>query len=332
MGRHGQSLRGLAKRLLGNHVIVAWALVVLSFIAGEITMPGFASFGHIMTVLQSSFFLGLVTLGQMIVLISGQEGIDMSVGAIFTMGVIVSASVVSGSDARLLPALGAVLAVGFGLGIVNGLGVSFLGIAPLIMTLGWGIAIEGIAYFSTGGFLPGAASPVLETISAGSIVLGSGAGALRIPWFAPVWILIILVTTFILSRTRVGFILYATGANERTAKFVGVKTRLVIMLSYAVSGMFAALGGLFMLGFVGKPNLGLGNRYILPSVVAAIIGGVAISGGEGSYVGAAAGAIFLTSLLSILTTLGLGESARQMIVGVVLLLLLVGYARKPKTA
>jgi ribose transport system permease protein len=284
-----------------------------------------------MTVFQSAFFLGLVTLGQTIVLISGREGIDLSVGSIFTVGVIVSASVVAGNDSRILPALVVVLAVGFALGIVNGLGISFLRIAPLIMTLGWGIAVEGIAYFSTGGFLPGAASHALETISGKSIVIGSGAGVLRIPWLVPIWAVIVVAASLTLSRTRLGFILYATGANERTARLVGIKTRLVIMFSYAVSGMFAALGGMFMLGYVGKPNLGLGNRYILPSVVSAIIGGVAISGGAGTYVGAAAGAIFLTSLLSILTTLGLGESARQMIVGVVLLLLLVSYARKPKT-
>ncbi len=322
----------LPKRLLGSKIFVAYALVVLSFVAGEITMPGFASFGHVMTVMQSAFFLGLVTLGQTIVLLSGREGIDLSVGSIFTIGVIVSASVVGESDSRVLPALAVVLAVGFALGMVNGLGISLLGIAPLIMTLGWGIAVEGIAYFSTGGFLPGAASPVLETISGKSIVLGNGAGALRIPWLVPVWVIIVAAATFILTRTRAGFILYATGANERTARLVGIRTRLVIMFSYAISGMFAALGGMFMLGFVGRPNLGLGNRYVLPSVVSAIIGGVAISGGAGSYVGAAAGAIFLTSLLSILTTLGLGESARQMIVGVVLLLLLVSWSRKPKTA
>ncbi len=318
------------RRLIGNSIFIAYALVVLSFVAGEIAMPGFARFGHVMTVLQSAFFLGMVTLGQMIVLVSGREGIDLSVGAIFTMGVIVSAAVVDGDNARIVPAIIVALALGFGLGLVNGIGIALLGIAPLIMTLGWGIAVEGIAYFSTGGFLPGRASPILETISGKSMALGIGSAQLTIPYLVPIWILVAVAVVVAMSRTRAGFVLYATGANERTARLVGVRTGMVITFSYAASGMFAALGGLFMLGYVGRPNLGLGNRYILPSVVSAIIGGVALSGGAGSYAGAAAGAVFLTSLISILTTLGLQESARQMIVGAVLILLLISYARKPR--
>jgi len=332
-GKGGEkSARGVAwgRRLTGSSIFIAYALVVLSFVAGEIAMPGFAKFGHIMTVLQSAFFLGMVTLGQMIVLVSGREGIDLSVGAIFTMGVVVSASVIGGNNAMIIPAVLVVLALGFGLGLVNGLGVALLGIAPLIMTLGWGIAVEGIAYFSTGGFLPGRASPILETVSGKSMDMSIGSSRLAIPYLVPIWLLIATAAVVAMSRTRAGFVLYATGANERTARLVGVRTRMVIALSYAVSGMFAALAGLFMLGYVGRPNLGLGNRYILPSVVSAIIGGVALSGGAGSYAGAAAGAVFLTSLISILTTLGLGESARQMIVGAVLILLLISYARKPK--
>jgi ribose transport system permease protein len=318
------------RRLLDNKVLVAYALVILSFVVGELISRGFASFAHIMTVLQTAFFLGLVALGETIVIISGKEGIDLSVGPVFTFGVVVSAAVVNGQDSRILLALGAVLAVGFVLGIINGVGVSYLGIAPLIMTLGWGMAIEGIAYFSTGGFLPGTASPLLEVIGGKSLTISIARFSIMIPWAVLIWIAIIAAVTFILLRTRIGFTLYATGANERTAKLVGIRTKIVVMLAYAISGMFASLGGMFMLGYVGNPNLGLGNRYILPSVVSAIIGGVSITGGAGSYIGAVGGAIFLTSLLSILTTLGFGESARQMIVGIVLLLMLANYARRPK--
>lgn len=319
------------RKWLENDAIVAFCLVILSFIVGEIIAPGFGSLNHILTVIQTAFFLGLITLGETIVIISGKEGIDLSVGAIFTMGVVVGAFVVNERDSNIILAFLVVISLGFSLGIVNGVGISILGIAPLIMTLGWGIAIEGIAYFSTGGFLPGGASRILEVLSGKSLIIKIGMNEVFLPWLVPIWLFIILVMTFFLRRTRIGFILYATGANERTARLVGVRTRVVILLAYAVSGVFAALGGMFMLGYVGNPNLGLGNRYILPAVVAAIIGGVKISGGAGSYLGAVAGAVFLTSLLSILTTLGLGESARQMIVGLVLLLMLANYARKSKT-
>ena len=322
--------KSIIKKNLNNKVFLTFFLVVLSFIVGEIITPGFASFNHVLNVVQTSFFLGLIVLGETIVIISGKEGIDLSVGAIFTMGVVVSAILVNENDANIIMAFFVVLILGFVLGLVNGIGISFLGIAPLIMTLGWGIAVEGIAYFSTGGFLPGGASPLLERISGKSIIMNIGHSEFFIPWLVVIWIVIIAVVSFILRKTRTGFILYATGANENTAVLVGVRTKVVRLVAYGISGLFAALSGMFMLGYVGTPNLGLGERYILPAVVAAIIGGVNLTGGAGTYLGAAAGAIFLTSLLSILTILGFGESLRQMIVGIVLLIMLTFYSRNQK--
>jgi ribose transport system permease protein len=312
--------------------LLALLLVILLFIFGQFTMPGFAHFSHIMTVIQAAFFIGLISLGETLVIISGREGIDLSVGAIFTMGVIVSAAIIDGQDSRIIIAFFAVLLTGFALGFVNGFSIAYMGIAPLIMTLGWGIAVEGLAYLSTGGFLPGKASPILEIICGKSLTFSMWENEFSIPWLVFVWLFIVLIVSFGLRKTRYGFMLYATGANERAAVLVGIRTNIVRIVVYGISGSCAALAGFFMLGYVGMPNLGLGIKYVLPSVVAAIIGGVSIAGGEGGYVGAVIGSIFLTSLLSILTTLGFGESARQMTVGFVLLLLLLNYAKRPETA
>ena len=84
-----------------------------------------------------------------------------------------------------------------------------------------------------------------------------------------------------------------------------------------------------MLGFVKYPNITLGQKYVLPSVVAVIIGGIDFGGGSGSYLGAVSGAIFLTTLTSILTTLNMYEGGRDLIMGVALLILLIAYTRKP---
>jgi ribose transport system permease protein len=320
-------MRGMLKRIVTDRVIVAFILVVLLFVIGEFIVPGFIAFRHVMTVLQASFFLGLISLGQTLVVISGKEGLDLSVGGMFVIGIVTSAAIVQGSDSNLPLALIAVIATGFILGLVSGFGVSYLNIAPLIMTLAWGIALRGIALFTTKGVHYGKASPILETIGLGSVKVSFGSISVGIPWVVIIWIIIIGLVHFLMTRTRFGKVLYGIGANNRAAELSGIRTRFQRMLVYGYSGALSAIAGMIMLGYVGEPNINLGYTYVLPSAVAVIIGGISFGGGAGNYLGTVAGAIFLTTLESILATLQLGEGGRQVVIGIVLLLLLASYAR-----
>ena len=299
---------------------------------GGLLVPGFLAFKHIMTVIQASAFLGLVTLGQSIVIISGKEGLDLSVGGIFVLGVVLSASVLRGHDANLpyLP-LAAVVACGFALGLVNGIGVSYLNISPLIMTLAWGTAAGGIALFTTGGVHIGKASPMLEAIGLEShphrqtraphqrsldrdpVDRGHRACPVR-----PA------------AHERGEDPLRDRREQPRRGPFRVCARRFSGCVSTASAGVLSALAGMLLLGYVGEPDVNLGALYILPSVVAAIIGGISFAGGAGSYLGAVAGSIFLTTLDSILATLQLGEGGRQVTIGIVLLLLLASYTRRTK--
>ncbi|MBN1835051.1 MAG: ABC transporter permease [Spirochaetales bacterium] len=322
------AFRRTLKGWLNNRVVIAFLLVVALFVAGEIIVPGFLHFSHIMTVLQASFFLGLVSLGQTIVVLSGREGLDLSVGSMVTVGVILGAFILMGKDANLAQTILAVLAAGFLLGLVNGLGVAFLKLAPLIMTLAWGIVVNGLLIGITKGLKPGKASPILEVLGQGSLVLGAGEYALKIPWVNLIWVIVIVLVWFFLKRTSGGYILYAVGANDRAAELLGIRVRLVRVMAYAVSGMLSAFSGLLLLGFVQHPDLQLGERYVLPSAVAVIIGGIRFGGGAGTYLGAVAGSIFLTTLASVLVTLNMDEGARQIVTGLVLVVLLAAYTRR----
>ena len=320
-------MRGVLKRIVTDRVIVAFVLVVLLFVIGEFIVPGFIAFRHVMTVLQASFFLGLISLGQTLVVISGKEGLDLSVGGMFVIGIVTSAAIVQGSDSNLPLAFIAVIATGFILGLVSGFGVSYLNIAPLIMTLAWGIALRGIALFTTKGVHYGKASPILETIGLGSVKISLGNTSVGVPWVVIIWIIIIGLVHFLMTRARFGKVLYGIGANNRAAELSGIRTRFQRMLVYGYSGALSAIAGMIMLGYVGEPNINLGYTYVLPSAVAVIIGGISFGGGAGNYLGTVAGAIFLTTLESILVTLQLGEGGRQVVIGIVLLLLLASYAR-----
>ncbi|MDZ7837322.1 MAG: ABC transporter permease [Actinomycetota bacterium] len=274
--------------------------------------------------------MGMLCLGQTIVVISGKEGIDLPVGPMLTVGVITSSAIIMGKDSNFFIALAVVLVLGFALGLVNGAGVSYLGIAPLIMTLAWGIVLEGGLLFLTNGFPPGKASPLLELLGGGSLEINMGAVSFNIPWVIFIWIFIIIVVLFIFKKTILGRMLYGIGSNDRAANILGVNTKKIRMFSYGFSGMFSAFSGMLLLGYVTNPNLNLGINYGLPSVAAIVIGGISLAGGKGSYTGAVAGSIILTTLTSLLVTFKFGESGRQIVFGLVLLLLLTLYARQPK--
>jgi ribose transport system permease protein len=118
-------------RSLGrNQLAIAVTAIIALFVFGEIISPGFLSFSHLMSVLRLSVFLGIVSLGQSLVVMAGGEGIDLSVGSVLSLGVCISSSLLLGKDANIPAALLATLAAGFAIGMINGAGISYVGIPP----------------------------------------------------------------------------------------------------------------------------------------------------------------------------------------------------------
>jgi ribose transport system permease protein len=115
-----------------------------------------------MSVLRLSVFLGIVALGQALVVMAGGEGIDLSVGSVLSLSVCISSSLLLGKDANIPAALLATLAPGFAIGMINGAGISYVGI-PLIMTLAMASVVEGLSLIYTGGYPRGSASPPART-------------------------------------------------------------------------------------------------------------------------------------------------------------------------
>ncbi len=321
---------GVVAAIFRDRVATAFVLLVGLIILGAIINPGFFSFLQIMNILQASFFLGLVALGQTIVVISGREGLDLSVGGMLTVGMFVGAAIVNGNDAYLIPAFLAVVAAGFILGLVNGFGVSYLGIAPLIMTFAWYLVMMGIILIVTKGRIVGESSPFLSLLGQGALKIPLGATTYQIPWVVPIWIAIIIAVSYIMKNTAIGASLYGIGANDRAAKLLGIKTKRFRMITYGVSGALSALSGLFLLGFVNNPNMSMESKagYMISSIIAVLIGGIEFNGGQGRYLGAVAGSIFLVTLTSILRTMQMDDGSRRIITAIVLLVLLIVYTRR----
>jgi len=312
------ALRSLAT----NKLTIAGGAVVVLFVFGEIISPGFLSFNHLMSVLRLSVFLGVVALGQGLVVMAGGEGIDLSVGSVVSLGVVIASSLVAGRDAGIPAAFAAAVAAGFAIGLVNGIGISYVGIPPLIMTLAMANVVEGLSLLYTHGYPTGTASPVLAALGGGRII--------GIPNVLLLWVGLIVAATLLLFRKRWGAVLFGVGANSVTAELSGINVKRFRMFVYGICGGISAFAGLMVLGYTGTPYLNLGAPYLMNSIAAVAVGGIALAGGSGSYVGAVIGCILLTTLSSILVALQTTEAIRQIVYGALLFVIVVAYTQRRK--
>jgi len=307
--------------LLRTPPMIALGLAILLLLLGQLIRPGFADYNQITNILRIAAFLGIVAIGQTLVILAGGEGIDLSVGAVITLGAIIIYRFTAGSDALLLPALLIALGVGFGIGLLNGIGIALIKIPPLVMTLGMMGVVKGLILVYTGGRPQGASPSIMKRIV-------SEAWVGDIPGDVFIWLLLGVAVTLLLQRTTYGKALYAIGANRTTARLSGVRVERMLILTYGFSGMFSAMGGFVLLGYLQNVFINLGDQYTLPTVAAVVVGGTVLSGGLGGYAGTMAGALVLTLVSSLLITLGLPEFGRQITYGLILLLLLAVYGRE----
>jgi len=154
--------------------------------------------------------------------------------------------------------------------------------------------------------------------------------AFGVPAAVILWIGVIAIVSFILSLTTFGRKTYAIGNNPLASYLAGVNVRLVTMLLYVLSGFFAALAGVLLVGFGGQASLGMGTPYLFQSIAAVVIGGVYMLGGRGHYLGAAAGSVTLVALVSVLLAMNMPDYGRNIIYGLVILVLLLLYGREEK--
>lgn len=303
-------------KAVGWRFVLLLGLSAVFMLAGQLLLPGFANATQVANQLKIATFLGLFALCQTIVIAAGGEGLDLSVGALATLGGIVGAAVMAGSNALMVPAAIVAVAAGAAVGLITGIGIAVLRIPPLVATLAMASVVDGGLIVFTSLFHPAnAASPLLVSIA--------GQASWGVPNVVVVWVVLAAVALWVLWRTAWGRRLCATGASARVALLSGTNTVVVQAGAYVLSAALAALSGFLLTGYVGQAFLGLGNSYILISIVVAVIGGVALAGGRAPYLSVVAAAIMITVLVSLLTAVNMAESGRQVIFGVTLLAFLV---------
>ena len=294
-----------------NQGVVFCYLIALVLFAGfSVYMPGFARLSHIRTVFLESALIGIVALGQTLVVITG--GIDLSVAWMMTIGAYMVSNLVNSSDANLVWGIPLMLVVTFGLGAINGFCISCLRVPAIVMTLGMNIILQGALVALTQGSPGQSAPPLLLTLGQKNL--------LGIPYLVIIWIIMTVVVMLALFKMKYGRKLFAIGNNATVAKYSGIRVDNTIILSYAISGMTAGIAGALLAGKVGSCYLAMGDTYQFQSIAAVAIGGTSMLGGKGNYLGTVAGSLTITILLGILVALNLPFGVQTMAYGLIVLI------------
>ena len=301
--------------------VIALLLAISLFFLGGIIRPGFVNPDQAINIVRLAAFLGIIAAGQTLVILSGGEGIDLSIGAVVTLAAILTFRVNAGQNQLVPLALAVALAAGAFIGFLNGLGVALLKVPPLVMTLGMAGVVQGLVLAITQGILEGDTAPMMGKYISSPLVIG-------IPRVIFIWIFLAVIMWFVLERSTYGKHLFGIGVNRTTSRLSGVRVPLVVIVTYSLSGLLAAFGGFMLLGFTQTVFLNLGGPFLFPSVAAVVVGGTALAGGKGSYWGTMAGALVLTLITSLLTAMQLPEAFKQMTLGVILLVLISVYGRQ----
>ena len=292
--------------------IPIWILMVLAVAVASATSEPFRSSINVSSVLSVMAPLMIVSVGQALVILLG--GIDLSVGSVMSLTTVLAASydVFGGNGATNMILI---LAVGVAFGLVNGIGV-VLDINPLIMTLSTLAAAKGIALLilsSPGGTLSDQANNLIN-LSWGNV-----------PFFFLLACAVVLVSWYLVSATRWGLRIYAVGANVSNAAKSGIDWRLTTVAAYTVSGILASVAGLALLGRVYSGNPLAGDHYALDSITAVVLGGIALTGGRGSILGAAAGAMLLALVDNLFNIYGVDPYYQYVAKGLILIAALLLY-------
>jgi ribose transport system permease protein len=222
----------------------------------------------------------------------------------------------------LAVALAVPIIIAIVIGTINGIGSGVFRVHPLIMTLGMGLVVFGAsnAWQLLTVKTSSGVSPEIRSLGSATVF---GILPVSLVVFVPLAAILVIG----LRRTGFGRLLYAIGDNPVAARLSGARSWQVLAVLYAISAVLAAIAGFLISGFTNVASVTLADSYLLPSVAAAVIGGTSIFGGRGGYTGTIVGALILTVATSLLYSLGFPEAVRQILFGLLIVLVAAGYSR-----
>lgn len=305
--------KNTVKKLLNNPNFRSYSGIILVIIVVCIFMtyrsPNFMTYNNIMNILRQIAVYGILACGMAFAMMTG--GIDLTVGSTAGVSGAIVAKLMVESSVPLIPAILISLLIGALIGLVCGAIIAWTGIPPFIMTLGFQITLRGTCYLITAGKPIGNLPDNLLFLGLGDIA--------GIP--VPIYFLIgsFIVVGIILSRTSFGRSVYAVGGNYQAAHHSGINAKRVIMFSYMISGICAALAGVILAARNASAQPTGGNTFETEAIAACAMGGVSFSGGKGAVPGIFFGALLMGIINNSMNLMYIDSYWQQVVKGLIII-------------
>ena len=300
--------------------VLPWFLLI-AVVVFSVTTDNFLSGRNVMQVARQATYLTMVSMGQMVVLLTA--GLDLSVGVMFALVSVITSMAMVGAWDGGVASTGAILigclagfGAGTGIGVVNGIGVAVFRVPPFMMTLAMSSIVFGIALIITGG------TPIYGMPDTFANVLGYGRG-LGVP--IPIWITIgfVILMYVFLNWTRMGRYLYALGGNLKASQLSGISTRFYLFMAYVVTAGITTIGAIMLTARLESGEGNIGKEYPLLSIAACVIGGVSLFGGTGRLPNVVLGAIFIILVQNGMNLLRISSYMQLVVIGILLILAVI---------
>jgi ribose transport system permease protein len=299
---------------IDGSIVFIYALVLLVGVGAGMYSERFRDPNNLTNVLRQTIVLGLLAIGQSLVILAG--GIDMSVALIARLSTLVVAVLFGNNEALIVPLLAVGLAIGAALGLINGFIITRVYASPFIVTFGMFSILSGISLAIASGPV-GKIPPAYLTLYDASL----GPLPVSVVVMALIWGVVWMVTT----RTRFGRALFAVGGSQRVARLSAINVPRTLIGAYVLSGLFAAAGGLFILARTGVGDPKMAEGLDFQSIVAVALGGMSLSGGRGSILGTLGGVLLLGVVANMFNILQVDSFFQQLILGLVVLITVATY-------
>lgn len=301
---------GLRARVRPPRFAAIWLATAILFAVSPLLASGSVSHGALVSMLPFAAILAIAGIGQTLVI--QQRGLDLSVPGMITLSTIIVTTVPHGDGARLPLAIGLVALACIASGVVSGLAISWLGVTPLVATLGVNALLTGVVFQITSGASTSSATPGLARFA-----LAKSAG---IPNTVLIAVPAVVATALLFRVSVLGRRFVAVGTSPAAARASGIRVKSYEFATYVLASLTYGAAAILVAGYLGTPGIGAGNDYLLPTIAAVVLGGTSLAGGRGSVAATAMGALFLTQLEQVVLGMGAPASVQLVIQGAIIAL------------
>jgi len=303
-------------------IFLIYGIIILIAGAAAFYSENFRTPSNMANIMRQSIILGLLAIGQSLVILTG--GMDISIDMMARTVALVIATLFATYESDpglILPLVLLGVAIGVVLGGINGLLITRTHANPFIITFGIAFILRGVNLAISTTPIRGVPSEFLRIYDTKIGII-----AVNVIVMAFIWFLVWLFTT----RTSLGRALYAVGGSERIARLSAIRINRTLVWAYVLSGFFASLAGLFVLSRMGVGDPGTAEGMTFQSIVAVAVGGISLYGGRGSIIGTLGGVLLLTILSNVFNLMQVNIYYQQLLLGLVVLIAVAAY-RSPRT-